>query len=91
MERRLRSPGRNRLGVWEPTASAGQYKADEVTSCIDHAIPKQSTPTTGRRVLLSGGPNQYQLAVFSVFHVLVCDLRVLSLRFHLSEQLNHSD
>jgi hypothetical protein len=43
------------------------------------SIPKQSTPTTGRRVLLSGGPNQYKLAVFSVFRVLVCDLRVLSL------------
>jgi hypothetical protein len=43
-------------------------------------ILKQSTPTTGRRVLLSGGSNQYKLAVFSVFRVLMCDLRVLSLR-----------
>jgi hypothetical protein len=42
-------------------------------------ILKQSTPTTGRRVLFSGGPNQYKLAVFSVFLVLVCDLRVPSL------------
>jgi hypothetical protein len=58
---------------------------------IDHAILKQSTPTTGRRVLLFGGPNQYKLVVFSVFRVLVCDLRVLSLRFHLVEQLNHRD
>jgi hypothetical protein len=57
----------------------------------DHAILKQSTPTTGRRVLLSGGPNQYKLAVFSVFHVLVRNLWVLSLRFHLVEQLNHRD
>jgi hypothetical protein len=31
--RRLRSPGRNRPGVWEPTSSAGQYKADEATPC----------------------------------------------------------
>jgi hypothetical protein len=56
-----------------------------------YAILKQSTPTTRRRTLLSGGPNQYKLAVFSVFRVLVCDLRVLSLRFHPSEQLNHRD
>jgi hypothetical protein len=39
-----------------------------------YAILKQSTRTTGRRVLLSGGPNQYKLAVFSEFCVLVCDL-----------------
>jgi hypothetical protein len=57
----------------------------------NHAILKQSTPTTGRRVLLSGGPNQYKLVVFSVFRVLVRNLRVLSLRFHLTEQLNHMD
>jgi hypothetical protein len=57
----------------------------------NHAIFKQSTPTTGRRVLLSGGPNQYKLAVFSAFRVLVCGLRVLSLRFHPAEQLNHWD
>jgi hypothetical protein len=57
----------------------------------NHAIPKQSTPTTGRRVLLSRGPNQYKLALFSVFRVLVCSLRVLSLRFPLAEQLNHRD
>jgi hypothetical protein len=56
-----------------------------------HAIPKQSTPTTGRRVLLSGGSNQYKLAGFSMFRVLVCDLRVLSLRFRPAEQLNHWD
>jgi hypothetical protein len=56
-----------------------------------YAILKQSTPTTGRRVLLSGGPNQYKLAVFSVFRVLVRNLRVLSLRFHPIEQLNHWD
>jgi hypothetical protein len=49
---------------------------------------KQSTPTTGRRVLLSGGPNQYKLAMFFVFCVLVHNPRVLSLRFHLAEQLN---
>jgi hypothetical protein len=41
--------------------------------------------------LLSGGLNQYKLVVFSVFRVLVCDLRVLSLRFHPAEQLNHWD
>jgi hypothetical protein len=45
-----------------------------------YLILKQSTSTTGRRVLLSGGSNQYNLVVFSVFRVLVCDLRVLSLR-----------
>jgi hypothetical protein len=45
-----------------------------------YAILKQSTPTTGRRVLLSESPKQYKLALFSVFRVLVCDLRVLSLR-----------
>jgi hypothetical protein len=49
---------------------------------------KQSTPTTGRMVLLFGGPNQYKLVVFSMFRVLVRNLRVLSLRFHLTEQLN---
>jgi hypothetical protein len=32
-----------------------------------HAILKQSTPITRRRVLLSGGPYQYKLTVFSVF------------------------
>jgi hypothetical protein len=36
-----------------------------------YTILKQSTPTTGCRVLLSGGPNQYKLVVFSVFCVLV--------------------
>jgi hypothetical protein len=51
--------------------------------------PSNTNRKTGRRVLLSGGPNQYKFVVFSVFHVLVCDLRVLSLRFHLTEQLNH--
>jgi hypothetical protein len=54
-----------------------------------YAILKQSTLTTECRVLLSGGPNQYKLVVFSVFRILVCDLRVLSLRFHPAEQLNH--
>jgi hypothetical protein len=29
--------------------------------------------------------------VFSVFPVLVCDLRVLSFRLLLAEQLNHKD
>jgi hypothetical protein len=29
--------------------------------------------------------------VFSVFRVLVCDHRVLSLRLHPAEQLNHRD
>jgi hypothetical protein len=58
---------------------------------VKYAILKQSTPTTRRRVLFSGGPNQYKLAVFSVFCVLVCDLRVLSLRRLLAEQLNHRD
>jgi hypothetical protein len=72
------------------TSFGGQYKADEAT-LVPYAILKQSTPTTGCRVLLSGGPNQYKLAVFSVFRVLVHDLRVLSLRFHLAEQLNHGD
>jgi hypothetical protein len=58
---------------------------------VPYAILKQSTLTTGRRVLFSGGLNQYKLAVFSVFRILVCDLRVLSLRFRLAEQLNHWD
>jgi hypothetical protein len=57
----------------------------------EYAILKQSTPTTGCRVLLSGDPNQYKVIVFSVFRVLVRNLRVLSLRFHLAEQLNHRD
>jgi hypothetical protein len=56
-----------------------------------YVILKQSTPTTRRSVLLSGGPNQYKLVVFSMFRVLVRNLRVLSLRFHLAEQLNHKD
>jgi hypothetical protein len=42
--------------------------------CTINPIPKQSTPTTGRRVLLSAGPNQNKLVVFSVFRVLVCSL-----------------
>jgi hypothetical protein len=54
-------------------------------------ILKQSTPTTRRRVLLFGGPNQYKLAVLSVFRVLMCDLRVLSLRLLTTEQLHHWD
>jgi hypothetical protein len=54
-------------------------------------IPKKSTLTIGRRVLLSRGPNQYKLVVFSAFRVLVCDLRVLSLRLLPAEQLNHMD
>jgi hypothetical protein len=49
------------------------------------AIPKQYKQGTGPRVLLSRGSNQYKLAVFSVYRVLVCDLRVLSLRFHPAE------
>jgi hypothetical protein len=57
----------------------------------NHAILKQSTPTTGRKVLLSGGPNQYKLVVFSVFRVLVRNIRLLNLRFHIAEQLNHRD
>jgi hypothetical protein len=40
----------------------------------NHAILKQSTPTTRRRVLLSRCSNQYKLVVFSVFCVLVCNL-----------------
>jgi hypothetical protein len=56
-----------------------------------YTIPKQFTPTTGRRVLLCKGPNKYKLVVFSVFRVLVHNLRVLSLRFHLAEQLNQRD
>jgi hypothetical protein len=42
-------------------------------------ILKQSTLITGRRVLLSRGPNQYKLAMFSVFRVLVCDFEFLDL------------
>jgi hypothetical protein len=45
------------LLVWETTLSTSKYKAGRATPCINHAILKQSTPTTGRRVLLSGGPN----------------------------------
>jgi hypothetical protein len=40
-------------------------------SLYDYAILKQSTPTTGRRILVSGGPNQYKLVVFFMFRVLV--------------------
>jgi hypothetical protein len=58
---------------------------------VTDPILKQSTSTTGCRVLLSGGPNQYKLAVFSVFRVLVCDLRVLSLTLLSAEQINHRD
>jgi hypothetical protein len=58
---------------------------------VQQSIIKQSTPTTGHRVLLSGGPNQYKPAVFSVFYVLMCDLRVLSLRLLPAKQLNHRD
>jgi hypothetical protein len=58
---------------------------------INPAILSNTNRRTGRRVLLSGSLNQYKPAVFSVFHVLVCDLRVLSLRFHPTEQLNHRD
>jgi hypothetical protein len=58
---------------------------------INPAILSHTNRRTGCRVLLSGGPNQYKLVVFSVFRVLVCDLRVLSLRFHPIEQLNHRD
>jgi hypothetical protein len=58
---------------------------------VTYTILKQSTPTTGRRVLLSGDPNQYKLAVFYVFCVLVCNLRVVSLTFHPAEQLNDWD
>jgi hypothetical protein len=57
----------------------------------EYAILKESTPITGRRVLLSRGPNQYKVVVFSVFRVLMRNLQVLSLRFHLAEQLNHMD
>jgi hypothetical protein len=35
--------------------------------------------------------NLYKLAVFSMFRVLVCDLRVFSLRLLTAEQLNHRD
>jgi hypothetical protein len=82
------SPDRNQLGVWELTSSAGQYKVDEATRCTTYTILKQSTPTTGHRVLLSGGSNHFKLNVFSMFRVLMCDLRVLSLRFLPAEQLN---
>jgi hypothetical protein len=58
---------------------------------VIYAILKQSTLTTGRTVLLSGGPNQYKLTVFFVFRVLVLDCRVLSLRLLPAEQLNHRD
>jgi hypothetical protein len=40
------------------------------------------TTINRQQVLLFEGPNQYKLAMFSMFRVLVCDLRVLSLRFH---------
>jgi hypothetical protein len=69
-----------------PLANIRQTRRPLVT----YAILKQSTPTTRHRVLLYGGPNQYKLVVFFVFHVLMCHLRVLSLRL-LAEQLNHKD
>jgi hypothetical protein len=49
---------------------------------INPAILNNTNRRTGCRVLL---------VVFSVFRVLVCDLQVLSLRFHPTEQLNHMD
>jgi hypothetical protein len=49
---------------------------------INPAILSNTNWRTRRSVLLSGAPNQYKLVVFSVFRVLMCDLRVLSLRFH---------
>jgi hypothetical protein len=55
---------------------------------VTYVILKQSTPTTRRRVLLSGGPNQYKLVVFSVFRVLGCDLRVLSVGAESSPDTN---
>jgi hypothetical protein len=58
---------------------------------INPAILSNTNRRTGRRVLLSRGPNQYKLAMFSVFRVLVCDLPVLSLTLHPTEQLNHRD
>jgi hypothetical protein len=71
--------------------SGNQPHPDEATHCTINSILKQSTPITGRRVLLSGGPNQYKLIVFFVFRVLVCDLRVLIFRLLPAEQLNHRD
>jgi hypothetical protein len=53
--------------------------------------PSNTNRRTGRRVLLSRGLNQYKLVVFSAFRVLVCDLQVLSLKFHPAKQLNHWD
>jgi hypothetical protein len=53
--------------------------------------PSNTNRRTGRSVLLSRGPNRYKLVMFSVFHLLVRNLRVLSIRFHLAEQLNHMD
>jgi hypothetical protein len=76
----------NRLN---PLANIRRMRQSLVTS--PRPILKQSTPTTGRRVLLSGGPNQNKLIVFSVFRVLVCDLRVLSLRLLPTKQINHRD
>jgi hypothetical protein len=44
-----------------------------------YAILKQSTPTIGRRVLLSGGLNQYKLIVFSVFRYSCATFEFLAL------------
>jgi hypothetical protein len=73
-----------------PLASIRQTRRPLVYP-INLAILSNTNRRTGCRVLLSGGPNQYELVVFSVFRVLVCDLRVLSLGLHPTEQLNHWD
>jgi hypothetical protein len=62
---------------------------------VTYAIPKQSTPTTGRRVLLSGGPNQHKIALsLCLVAISVCytSITIAFLAPDLpAEQLNHMD
>jgi hypothetical protein len=82
---RLRSHGRNWPGVWEPTLSAGQYKADRASPC------NNTQSSSNPRCQLDVGfysPEAWtsiKFGAFSVYRVLVRNLRVLSPRFHLAE------
>jgi hypothetical protein len=74
-----------------PTLSVSQYKAGKAEP-LRSSRPKSSTSIqsrTGRRVLLSGGLNQYKLTVSFVFCVFLHNLRVPRPRFHPAEQINH--
>jgi hypothetical protein len=74
---------RPRLGAHRPCLSANirQTRPNPWGQVIQSCNPPKAIQSrTGRRVLLSGGLNQYKLVVSIVFHVLLRNLRVLSLR-----------